>query len=77
MPTDGSHEGDGPAFWLLNANIPRTEQYGCSCWTTGCGEFDVAEALHSGSAYLKSTLHSNTPGGDSDYLMRPTVGAMK
>lgn len=26
---------------------------------------------------LKSTLHTNTPAGDSDYLVRPTAGSMK
>jgi hypothetical protein len=69
-----------PAIWMLNAQIPRTLQYGkseCSCWETGCGEFDIAEALSSGSAYLKSTLHTNRPGGASDYLLRPTHGTMK
>ncbi len=39
--------------------------------------FDIAEALFDGSTYLKSTLHTNTPGGDSDYLVRPTNGTMK
>jgi len=65
---------------MLNAQIPRTLQYGdseCSCWETGCGEFDIAEALHSGSTFLKSTLHTNKPAGDSDYFMRPTTGSMK
>ena len=27
--------------------------------------------------YLKSTLHTNTPGGDSDYIKRPLSGTMK
>jgi hypothetical protein len=35
------------------------------------------ETLEQGSLYLKSTLHTNTPGGDSDYLTRPTDGTMK
>jgi len=65
----------------LNAKIPRTLQYGvegaeCSCWPE-CGEFDIAEALETGSNYLKSTLHDNAPGGDSDYFMRPISGTMK
>lgn len=65
---------------MLNAQIPRTLQYGnadCSCWNTGCGEFDIAETLSSGSVFMKSTLHTNTPGGNSDYLVRPTTGTMK
>jgi hypothetical protein len=74
------YSADMPAIWMLNAQIPRTLQYGnaeCSCWASGCGEFDIAEALSSGSVYLKSTLHTNTPGGDSDYLLRPTSETMK
>ncbi|KAI9648242.1 target of Sbf [Ciborinia camelliae] len=82
MPADGTtgFEGDMPAVWILNAQIPRTIQYGdtsCSCWESGCGEFDIAEALSSGSTFLKSTLHTNKPGGDSDYFVRPTSGTMK
>jgi hypothetical protein len=82
MPLDGNTgtNGDMPAIWLLNAQIPRTLQYGtasCSCWTTGCGEFDIAEVLSSGSMYCKSTFHTNTPGGDSDYITRPTTSTMK
>jgi hypothetical protein len=82
MPMDGmtGFEGDMPAIWALNAKIPRTSQYGnitCSCWESGCGEFDVVEALNDGSTFLKSTLHDNTPGGDSDYLVRPETENMK
>jgi hypothetical protein len=82
MPIDGDtgFNGDMPAIWMLNAEIPRTLQYGnaaCSCWESGCGEFDVAETLNSGSNYLKSTLHTNTPGGSSDYIVRPTSSTMK
>jgi hypothetical protein len=65
---------DMPAIWLLNAQIPWTAQYGpldCSCWGTGCGEFDIVETLASGDMRCKSTLHTNTPGGDSDYIVRP------
>lgn len=47
MPTDGTSgfNADIPAIWILNAKIPRTLQYGnaeCSCWESGCGEFDVS-----------------------------------
>jgi hypothetical protein len=49
----------------------------CSCWDTGCGEFDIAEALESGSKFLKSTLHATERGGDSDYFERPISGTMK
>jgi hypothetical protein len=39
--THGGFESDMPAIWMLNAQIPRTTQYGpdtCNCWTSGCGE---------------------------------------
>lgn len=35
------------------------------------------ETLSSGSAYCKSTIHTNAAGGDSDYFVRPTQGTMK
>ncbi len=44
MPTDSGASGnlaDMPAIWMLNAQIPRTTQYGpadCNCWESGCGE---------------------------------------
>ena len=41
------------------------------------GRFDIAESLFEGSTYLKSTLHTNKPGGDSDYIERPTSDTMK
>lgn len=41
---------DLPAIWLLNDNIPRTSQYpsnaNCSCWASGCGEFDIFEVMN-------------------------------
>ena len=69
-----------PALWMLNAQIPRTLQYGneeCSCWTSGCGEFDIFEVLSPGETKCKSTLHGNKAGGDSNYFDRPTAGAIK
>jgi hypothetical protein len=53
MPTDnsGSMNADMPAIWLLNAQVPRCGQYvasECSCWTSGCGEFDIFEVLTTG-----------------------------
>ncbi len=41
MDEDSSFNADMPAIWMLNAQIPRTLQYGnanCSCWESGCGE---------------------------------------
>ncbi|TVY44898.1 Protein TOS1 [Lachnellula occidentalis] len=73
-------DADMPAIWLLNAQIPRTLQYGnadCSCWKSGCGELDIAEALEPGSMFLKSTIHANRAAGDSDYFPRPTTDTMK
>lgn len=77
---------DMPALWFLNAQIPRTLQYGnaaCSCWTSGCGELDVFEVLSAGNQYLTTTLHSwqgtgtqYGGGGSSDYFQRPTSGSM-
>ena len=82
MPDDGKSGWNlnMPAAWILNAQIPRTLQYGkaeCSCWTTGCAEFDVFEVLDSGNTRCKSTLHGNVSGGDSDYFDRPTSKYIK
>ncbi|KAI5366472.1 hypothetical protein Slin14017_G041120 [Septoria linicola] len=86
MPDDGKTAASKytpvnmPAIWMLNAQIPRTLQYGnaeCSCWTTGCGEFDIFEVLAAGDTRCKSTLHGNKAGGDSDYFARPTNGTIK
>jgi hypothetical protein len=86
MPNDGSTTTDVynpvnmPAIWVLNAQIPRTLQYGnqdCSCWGSGCGEFDMFEVLSPGSSKAKSTLHGNKAGGDSNYFDRPEQQAIK
>lgn len=41
---------DMPAIWVLNSQIPRQSQYptnsNCSCWASGCGEFDIFEVLN-------------------------------
>ncbi|KAK5172018.1 target of Sbf [Saxophila tyrrhenica] len=69
-----------PAIWMLNAQIPRTLQYGnedCSCWGSGCGEFDMFEVLSPGSTKAKSTLHGNKAGGDSNYFDRPLDKTIK
>jgi hypothetical protein len=82
--TDQGLISDAPAWWFLNAAIPRILQYGndrnnipCSCWSTGCGEFDAFEVLSNGEERAKSTLHrqGNLEGGDSNYFRRP-VGTM-
>ena len=71
---------DMPAIWTLNAQIPNTLQYGeasCSCWASGCGEWDIFEVLDSGNTRAKSTFHGNPSGGDSNYFNRPTNSTMK
>lgn len=52
-----------PAIWLLNAHIPRTSEYpanySCSCWDSGCGEFDIFEVMNTTDMYkFTSTLHT-------------------
>lgn len=86
MPDDGQTTTDiydpvnMPAIWLLNAQIPRTLQYGnsnCSCWLSGCGEVDIFEVLSPGYDKAKSTIHGNVAGGSSDWFPRPVNGSMK
>lgn len=81
MPMSGKtgFNMDMPAVWMLNAAIPRTQQYGdCSCWKTGCGEWDVFEVLDSGNTMAKSTLHIGPhSGGESDYFDRPVSKTIK
>lgn len=71
---------DMPAAWILNAQIPNTLQYGraeCSCWESGCGEWDIFEVLDSGNTRCKSTIHGNVAGGDSNYFDRPVDKTVK
>ncbi len=81
MPHEPSATGaqaDMPSLWLLNARIPYTMQYGqCSCWASGCGEFDVFEVLSPGDSKCKSTLHAVVNGGDPNYFDRPAAGTIK
>ena len=86
MPDSGETTADMydpvnmPAIWALNAQIPRTLQYGsedCSCWSTGCGEFDMFEVLSPGDQRAKSTYHGNKAGGDSNYFARPMTDSIK
>ncbi|CAN9321979.1 unnamed protein product [Alternaria alternata] len=86
LGTDQGMLSDAPAYWFLNAAIPRILQYGsdrnnipCSCWSTGCGEFDAFELLSNGAERAKSTIHrqGNLEGGDSNYFRRPVGQTMK
>ncbi|ODV93375.1 hypothetical protein PACTADRAFT_5160 [Pachysolen tannophilus NRRL Y-2460] len=78
-----------PAIWLLNARIPRTSEYptstNCSCWDSGCGEFDIFEVLNATySDNLYTTIHDYQGTSDIDdgirangYLKRYTDATMK
>ena len=82
MPKTGATgwNKDMPAAWILNAQIPNTLQYGkpeCSCWESGCGEWDIFEVLDSGNPRCKSTVHGNISGGDSNYFDRPVDSTVK
>ncbi|KAK6074778.1 hypothetical protein SCUP234_08066 [Seiridium cupressi] len=83
MPLTGNTDWncDMPAIWLLNAKIPRTQQYGdCSCWGSngrGCGEADLFEVLATGDTKAKSTFHFLNALGSSDYFDRPTSDYIK
>ncbi|GMM58315.1 Toh1 protein [Maudiozyma humilis] len=69
MPTESQKNSssfeyyDMPAIWLLNDHIPRTSQYptntNCSCWSSGCGEFDIFEVMNGTERnHLYSTFHT-------------------
>lgn len=77
-----------PAIWLLNAHIPRTAQYSmnanCSCWRSGCGEFDIFEVMNSTEyLHLYSTIHDYQGSDDIQtgmaapaYIERSLSGTM-
>ncbi|CAK9440401.1 uncharacterized protein LODBEIA_P45010 [Lodderomyces beijingensis] len=77
-----------PAIWLLNAQIPRTAQYSnnvnCSCWRSGCGEFDIFEIMNQTEyTHLYSTIHDYQGTGEiesglaiSSYIERDLTGTM-
>lgn len=79
----GGFNGNMPAIWALNANIPKTAQYGaCSCWDSGCGELDVFEVLQGKHDGVKTHYHSKQGakggkyggGGSPDFFKRPVSG---
>lgn len=79
----GGFNGNMPAIWALNADIPKTAQYGaCSCWDSGCGELDVFEVLQGKHDGVKTHYHSKQGanggkyggGGSPDYFARPYDG---
>lgn len=95
MPTETQENStsfkfyDMPAIWLLNAHIPRTSQYpsnaNCSCWASGCGEFDIFEVMNGTEKnHLYSTFHTfqgiedlGTGIQSYGYIPRNTSGTMK
>lgn len=88
MPDDNASPGGTefnrnlPSIWALNAQIPRVGQYlsqeDCSCWSSGCGEFDIFEVLDGGDFRMMSTLHRGSNGaGCSDFFTRPKETSMK
>lgn len=83
MPLSGSSDGlnpDMPAFWLLNSKVVNTQQYdACSCWATGCGEWDIHEVLTKGAMTGCASMHmgKNFAGTPSQTFDRPTTKTMK
>jgi hypothetical protein len=73
----GGFYNNAPAFWILNAKIVHTAQFGCNCRGTGpkgCGEFDVLEVLPDGDlGVATSTIYSfrGAIGGGSNAFARP------
>lgn len=80
---------DMPAIWLLNDHIARTSQYpnnaNCSCWSSGCGEFDIFEVMNGTEKnHLYSTFHTfqgiedlGTGIQSYGYIPRDTSNTMK
>ncbi|KAL6933638.1 related to Cell wall protein YJL171C [Hanseniaspora guilliermondii] len=79
---------DMPAIWVLNSKIPRQSQYptnsNCSCWASGCGEFDIFEVINgSTNGEFYSTFHTfqgvdsvSVGLSQSAYFKRDTNGTM-
>ena len=66
MPKSGMKKGgawdnfnpDMPSFWALNSKAVNAQQYGkCSCWKTGCGEWDIHEVLVPGADAGSVSVH--------------------
>jgi hypothetical protein len=77
-----------PAYWILPAQVVRSNQYGCNCrgqgsdpmYKGGCGELDVAEILGGVTTSLEatSTLYSfqDITGGGGVTFARPVKEAV-
>ena len=83
MPLSGQTgylNADMPAFWMLNTQIVNTGQYSnCSCWKTGCGEWDIHEVLEQGATTGYATMHmgQNFNGQAPNGFARPISTTMK
>ncbi|TYZ64605.1 hypothetical protein PybrP1_008241 [[Pythium] brassicae (nom. inval.)] len=73
-----------PAIWMLNAQVLRSNQYGCNCRgmgaVGGCGELDIAEVIETNAARDKVTTHyyfydGKHPAGADNFAARPTDAA--
>jgi len=75
MPNDSGQ--NSPAFWILNAKIVHTAQYGCNCRGTGpegCGELDVLEVIpgqNPNAAISEIYSYRGATGTGSYYFPRP------
>eukprot|EP00898_Chlorokybus_atmophyticus_P007685 jgi/Chlat1/7918/Chrsp68S07355 len=82
MPKAGGT--DTPAVWLLNAQVPRSAQYGCNCrgmgGDGGCGELDIMEVLTDPSRKSQciSQIYSfkGSTGTGAHYFIRPVNKAV-
>lgn len=74
-----------PAIWLLNAQVVRSNQYGCNCRGSGsvggCGEFDIAEVIETNTAQDKVSTHiyaleGTYPSSGDNWAARPSTSAV-
>lgn len=82
MPTGSAP--NQPAIWMLNAQVLRSNQYGCNCRGSGavggCGELDIAEVIETNAARDRVTTHyyfydGSHPAGGDNFAARPTNAA--
>ena len=77
----GYQNADMPAFWLLNSKVVNTQQYAnCSCWASGCGEWDILEVLSNDLTTGYASLHMGCNYGvtaEQNGIARPTTGTIK
>ena len=84
MPRSGQtgyQNADMPAFWLLNSKVVNTQQYAnCSCWASGCGEWDILEVLSNDLTTGYASLHMGCNYGvtaEQNGIARPTTATIK